>query len=105
MSESSTFLLGHARSPHWDKATEQCLQQIGHVPPQANIGFLYVTDPFADLIQVIVEQLREETGVPHWVGTVGVGSCPTGQESPQTSAMAAPLGLLPDARVHTPPFQ
>ncbi len=104
MSESSTFLLGHARSPHWDKATEQCLQQIGHVPPQANIGFLYVTDPFADLIQVIVEQLREETGVPHWVGTVGVGICATGKEYSQTSAMAVMIGCLPEDSFRILPF-
>jgi len=104
MSESSTFLLGHARSPHWDKATEQCLQQIGHVPPQANIGCLYVTDPFADLIQVIVEQLREETGVPHWVGTVGVGICATGKEYSQTSAMAVMIGCLPEDSFRILPF-
>jgi len=104
MSGSSTFLLGHARSPHWDKAAEQCLQQIGRVPPEANIGFLYVTDPFADLIQVIVEQLREETGVPHWVGTVGIGICATGREYSQTSAVAVMIGCLPADSFRILPF-
>ena len=97
-------MLGHAQSPHWDKATEQCLQQIGYVPPEANIGFLYVTDPFADMVQVILEQLREETGVAHWVGTVGIGICATGKEYLQTSAMAVMIGCLPDDSFRILPF-
>jgi len=104
MPESATFLLGHAQSPDWDKAAEQCLQQIGYVPPEANIGFLYLTDLYADLVQLIVDHLRKETGVQHWVGTVGIGICATGKEYSQTSAMAVMIGCLPNDSFRILPF-
>jgi len=104
MPESTTFLLGHAQSPDWDKAAEQCLQQIGYVPPEANIGFLYLTDLYVDLTQLIVDHLRKETGVQHWVGTVGIGICATGKEYSQTSAMAVMIGCLPDDSFRILPF-
>ena len=104
MPESASFLLGHAQSPDWNKAAEQCLQQIGYVPPEANIGFLYLTDLYADLTQLIVDHLRKETGVPHWVGTVGIGICATGKEYSQTSAMAVMIGCLPDDSFRILPF-
>jgi small ligand-binding sensory domain FIST len=104
MPESASFLLGHAQSPDWNKAAEQCLQQIGYVPPEANIGFLYLTDLYADLTKLIVDHLRKETGVPHWVGTVGIGICATGKEYSQTSAMAVMIGCLPDDSFRILPF-
>ncbi|TCK19506.1 small ligand-binding sensory domain FIST [Thiogranum longum] len=104
MSESGKFLLGHARSADWNEALEQCLQQIGAVPTQANIGFLYMTDLYADLAASILEQLRRKTGVTHWVGTVGIGICATGKEYSQTSAMAVMIGRFPDDSFRILPF-
>ncbi len=75
---------------------EQCLQQVGYVPPGTNLGFLYLTDLFADLAGPILERLRHETGVQHWVGTVGMGICATGKEYYDSAAMAVMLAELPD---------
>ncbi len=104
MPESRKFLLGHAQSADWNEALEQCLQQIGAVPAQANIGFLYMTDMYADLATPILEQLRRKTGVTHWVGTVGIGICATGKEYSRTSAMAVMIGSLPDDSFRILPF-
>ena len=104
MPESRKFLLGHAQSADWNEALEQCLQQIGAVPAQANIGFLYMTDMYADLATPILEQLRRKTGVAHWVGTVGIGICATGKEYSRTSAMAVMIGSLPDDSFRILPF-
>ncbi len=90
-----SFLLGHAEAPHWDKAAEQCLQQIGYIPPGANLGFLYVTDVFAGILDTILAHFREETGIEHWVGTVGVGICVSGKEYHETSAMAVLVASMP----------
>lgn len=104
MSESPKFLLGHARSSDWNEAVTQCLQQVGPVPAQANVGFLYLTDLYADLATSILDRLRRETGVTHWVGTVGMAICATGQEYSQTSAMAVMIGSLPDDSFRILPF-
>ncbi len=104
MPESATFLLGHTQSEDWNNAAQQCQQQIGNVPPEANIGFLYVTDAFADRLQAIADHLRDKTGVAHWVGTVGISICATGKEYSQVSAMAVMIGCLPDDSFRILPF-
>lgn len=86
------FLMGHAEAPEWEKAAESCLQQIGYIPPDANLGFLYVTDNFAGILKYILDHFREETGIQDWIGTVGMGICASGKEYYETSAMATMIG-------------
>jgi small ligand-binding sensory domain FIST len=104
MTCTPAFLLGHARSPEWGKAAEQCLQQIGTIPPQANLGFLYLTDVYADLVPLILEHLRVETGIQHWVGTVGIAICAGDSEYYQTSAIAVMVACLPKDSFRILPF-
>ncbi|MDT8387265.1 MAG: FIST N-terminal domain-containing protein [Thiogranum sp.] len=96
MNRPTDFVLGHAQSKHWNSAVADCLQQMGDVPAQANLGFLYVTDIFADLLQNILTRLRSETGVEHWVGTVGIGICAGDREYQQAPAIAVMIGAFPD---------
>ena len=93
---SDPFLLGHAEAPEWERAAEQCLQQIGFIPEGNHVGFLYVTDNLAGILKFIVEHFREETGIHDWVGTVGVGICASGKEYYETSAMAVLVANVPE---------
>jgi small ligand-binding sensory domain FIST len=95
VTDTDAFLLGHAESPDWEKAAEQCLQQIGYIPPKANLGFLYVTDAYARTLGAILEHLRDETGIQQWVGTVGMAICASGKEYHDTAAMAALVTTVP----------
>lgn len=90
------FLMGHAESPDWEKAAESCLQQIGYIPADANLGFLYVTDNYAGILKSILDHFREETGIQDWIGTVGMGICASGKEYYETSALAAMIGSFPE---------
>lgn len=92
---NDAFQLGHAQSGDWEKALEQCLQQIGYVQPGTPVGFVYMTDQYAGLAPAILERLREETGVPHWTGTVGMAINATGKEYYDSPAMAIMLATLP----------
>ena len=80
------FRYGHADAKDWREAAKSCLAQLGQGP--ANLGFLYVTDHYADQLKDIVANLKHGTGVPHWVGTVGLGVCATGKEYLDEGAMA-----------------
>ena len=91
---SAAFAYAHAASPHWRIAAAECLEQLGQPAPGANLGFLYVTDTYASRLQDLIELLRMRTGVDHWVGTVGVGICATGQEYLDEGAMAMMLGAF-----------
>ena len=93
---SDTFLLGHAENPEWEKAAEQCLQQIGYISPGANLGFLYATSAYRGLLTDITEFFRDETGIESWTGTIGAGICASGKEYYDTAAMAVMITTQPE---------
>lgn len=72
------FRLGHAGAADWRAAADACIAQLG--PDAGNLGFLYVTDFFADALPEIHRYVADRTGVAHWTGTVGIGVCATGTE-------------------------
>lgn len=88
--------MGHASAFDWLRASRECLEQIGEVPRQCNLGFLYVTDAFTDDLPEILAYLKKRSGIDHWVGTIGIGICNTGQEYYETPAMAAMVGSFPE---------
>lgn len=72
------FRLGHAGAVDWRAAADACIAQLGS--DAGNLGFLYVTDFFADVLPEIHRYIADRTGVAHWTGTVGIGVCATGKE-------------------------
>jgi small ligand-binding sensory domain FIST len=104
---TSPFRFAHAAHADWNQAAQDCVRQLGAVPPAATLGFLYVSDAYAGDLDAILAYFRSETGVPHWTGSVGVGVCATGTEYLEEPAMAVMLGefaaddfgMLPLARV------
>ncbi|AFL76161.1 FIST signal transduction protein [Thiocystis violascens] len=91
----SPFRYGHAAAADWPLAAAACLAQIGQVPEQANLGFLYASDEFADELGDLLDWLRDATGVQQWVGSVGIGICATGVEYYERPAIAVMLGEFP----------
>jgi len=91
----TAFRFGHAAADDWEAAADACLAQIGAVPATANLGFLYVADALSEDLALILDRLQTATGVPHWVGTVGVGICATGVEYYGEPAVAVMLGEFP----------
>ncbi len=88
------FRAAHATAPAWRDAAAAILLELGDLTPQHQLGFLYVTDSFADALNDIVVFMRQTTGVRQWVGTVGLGVVGTGKEyfdEPAMSVMVAPI--------------
>lgn len=83
-----------AEGEDWADAAKACLHRLDPIP-EANLGFVYVTDALADQLGSIVTLFRGVTGVDLWVGTVGLGVCGTGQEVFGRPAVAAMLATLP----------
>ena len=89
------FLAAHALDPDWQVAVGQCLARVAPIPEGFNLGFVYCSDLFAHEFVEIVQQLKKNTGIPHWVGSVGVGVCATGREYHGEPAMSLLLCHLP----------
>ena len=84
------FRYAHASAPEWRGAAESCLAQLGQGP--GSLGFLYVTDVLADHTGDILSLFKKATGIPHWVGTVGIGICATAREYLDEPAVAVMVG-------------
>jgi small ligand-binding sensory domain FIST len=90
-----TFKFGHARGANWQNAAQSCLNQIG-TTGLANIGFVYITDLLADDIPDILSYFKQQTNVPHWVGSVGIGICSLAKEYFDVPAIAVMTGYFPE---------
>jgi small ligand-binding sensory domain FIST len=90
------FLMGHASGDNWRKASREATRQLGRVPDEANLGFVYATQEAGDNLSDIVRNLRFETGVQNWVGASGIGICATGAEYFHEPAVALLVGTFPE---------
>src|SRR5688572_4755766 len=71
------FRAAHAAGEDWRRAVESCLAELKNAPGPKNgtqaLGFVYMTDVIADQASGILDRLRDETGVEHWIGSTGIG--------------------------------
>lgn len=91
----SPFRSSCAVAGQWREAVGACVKQLAPIPPDANLGFVFATDAFADSLDAMVEALRRQTGVAHWVGTVGLGICGNGGEYYDQPAVSILVGAVP----------
>ena len=50
-----------------------CLDQLEPLPPGANLGIVYGSEPMAPMADDIVRALRARTGIEQWLGACGAG--------------------------------
>src|SRR5687768_16778064 len=81
------FRYAHAAGSDWRAAAQSCAKALEGAT--GSLGFLYATDLVAPHLPEVLSMCRKATGVPHWVGTVGLGVCATGQEYLDTPAVVA----------------
>ena len=74
------FLLAHNNKQHWQEAVADALLQLGSLPAETSLGFVYISDQHAVHFADIVRKLKAETGLQHWLGTIGSGVCATDTE-------------------------
>ena len=82
------FLFASAQDGDAVSLVKQCLEQIGPIPSQATLGFVYATDLLANDMQAILTRLRQYAPDMHWLGTVGLGICCGGVEIYDRPALA-----------------
>jgi small ligand-binding sensory domain FIST len=90
------FAYGHASAPEWRDAARLCLEQLGARAGRGNLGFVYATDFFASHMGEIVDLLRAQTGITHWVGSVGMGICAASREYLDEPAIAVMTARFPE---------
>jgi len=92
------FRLAHATGEDWQAAAGACAGELGRIevpPGRRPLGFVYVTDLWAQHLHAIADALKAATGVADWVGTTGIGACATGAEYFAVPALVALVGDFP----------
>jgi len=106
------FLLAHSADKPTADLIRECVKQLGDIPPEATFGFLYLSDLLLKEAEYILNQLKEKTGVNHWVGSLGVGLIATQHEYYDQKAMVimiadfneADFRILPNMTENTSPL-
>lgn len=91
---SPRFVSAWASAAGWEDALHAIIAELPRLP-QANLGFLYVSDHFAFALEAILTRLRQHTGVLEWVGATGVGVLGTQGAALDAPGISVMLGAFP----------
>lgn len=94
MPGENEFRAAHAAGSTWQEAVRDIVVDLGTLGAAHRLGFLYITDKYADSLTDIAIFLRQTTGVPHWVGTIGFGVSGGNTEyfdAPAMAVLVAPI--------------
>ena len=92
-----SFLSATSIEKNWQQAADDLLQQLGDIPAEANVAFIYATDSFAIEVSRLLDELKQKTNIKNWVGSIGKGICSNNQEIYQQAAVTVMLADFPEA--------
>ena len=70
---------------------DDCLQQLERAPAEANFGFIYATDAMSSDYKKLLAACKRQTGIKHWVGSLGIGIISNNHEHYDTPAASIML--------------
>ncbi len=91
-----TFLSATSIKNDWQSAADDILQQLGTIPAEANVAFIYATDTFAIELSRCLDELKQKTNIQNWVGSVGKGICSNSLEVYDKAAVTVMLADFPE---------
>ena len=92
-----TFLSATSIKNDWQSAADDILQQLGDIPAEANVAFIYATDTFAIELSRLLDELKQKTNIQNWVGSVGKGICSKSLEVYDKAAVTVMLADFPES--------
>lgn len=89
------FLSATSTEKDWQKAADDLLQQLGDIPTEANVAFIYATDTFAIELSRLLDELKIKTNIQNWIGSIGKGICSNSREIYDQAAVTILLADIP----------
>ncbi len=74
---------------------EEVATQLGMLPPEATLGFLYASDQLAGQLEQVVTRLSHLSPRVEWVGTLGIGLCASNLEFYDQPALVVMVTDIP----------
>ncbi len=75
-----TFSSAHVTGADWQAVCAGVLDRIDG-DNAGDLAFIYLSEDLAADTDRIIDELREQSGITHWVGCVGMGLCSNGRET------------------------
>ena len=91
-----SFLSATSIKNDWQTAADDLLQQLGDIPAETNVAFIYATDTFAIELSRLLEALKQKTNIKNWIGSVGKGICSNNLEIYDQPAVTVMLADFPE---------
>ena len=92
----NSFLSATSTKKDWQSSADDLLQQLGDIPAEVNVAFIYATDDFSHEVNNLLEELKIKTNIKNWIGTIGKGICSSNQEFYEQAAVTIMLADFPD---------
>jgi len=89
------FLYGHAAGEDAAGLARQCLAELGPIPDEATLGFVYATDRLGSEMPLILDTLRQAAPQLHWLGSCGMGIAAGVREYYDERALALMVADIP----------
>lgn len=83
----TTFISTHVSGSNWRELCDRVIAEQGETQA-GQLAFIYLAAELAGQSDQIVDYLREHSGIPHWVGCVGMGLCSNGVETYDEPALS-----------------
>ncbi len=97
------FRLAHSADKPAPDLLDECIKQLGDIPPEATFGFLYLSDLLVDEADFVLNQLIQRTGLTYWVGSTGIGLIASHQEYFDQPSMVIMIADFNEADFHMLP--
>ena len=97
------FLLAQSAEETAEELLDDCLKQLGDIPPEATFGFLYLSDHLNEQADFLLNQLKQITGLTHWVGSLGIALIATNREYYDRPSMVVMIADFNEADFHILP--
>jgi small ligand-binding sensory domain FIST len=91
---SPRFASAWSAASGWEDALHGILTDLPRLP-QANLGFVYISDHFSFALNLILTRLRQHTGILEWVGATGVGVLGNHGAALDSPAISVMIGAFP----------
>ena len=92
----NSFISATTTKKDWQQAADDLLIQFGDIPKEVNVAFIYATDAFATELSRLLDELKKQTRIQNWVGSVGRGICANNQEIYDQPAVTIMLADFPE---------
>lgn len=91
------FLSATSLEKNWQAAADDLLQQLGDIPNETTVAFIYATDGFSLELSRLIDRLKQKTAIQNWVGSVGKGICCNNKEIYDQPAVTIMLADFPES--------